>query len=476
VEGTWVGPPEVARLAESTCVFGTGMVANGEQLIAVPPSHPLERIYLHSHDGTVVISNSMAAVLETRGLELDPNALYPPIFVAAADGVRNPYMNVPTNSGPVMAAVYYNFAIGRDGSIAVAGRPREPPFASFEDFRARIEAALRSAVANARGYEMAVSLSSGYDSTAVAAVAAVVGCRRALSFREGKPVSGGHSTADTGEHAAKQLGMSLETFDRLEYLRHDDLPEAEFLATGMNAEDVVVTAMEPALKGTILLTGAEEFRLKGGPRRSALYRGDLSSCSLTEFRLRTDFVHLPLLFFGASEKFSLIDITDSPAMRPWTMPGHYDKPIQRRLAEEGGVARGTFATVKRRASAQIHSDGVAAMAPASVAAIEEFARAEGRVLPNGARPMLKRRHRAVLQAAKRLRAEPLVAPLAWRRRQMIHMEPEFGSLLFRWSIAIVRRRYRTERPAAGDGVAVLRAGDDLMADSSDSDLTSSASV
>jgi hypothetical protein len=452
VEGTWVGPADIARLADSTCVFGSGMVGAGEQLVAVPPSHPLERIYLHREEGTVVVANSIAAVLETRGLELDPNIAYPPIFVAAADGVRNPYMDIPTDRGPVMAAVYYNFDIGRDGSVTVAGRPREWPFTSFEDFRARIEAALRSAAANAPGYEMAVSLSSGYDSTAVAAVAAVAGCRHALSFREGKPISGGHSTADSGELAARQLGMSIETFDRLDYLRRDDLPEAEFLATGMNGEDVVVSAMEAAVRRRVLLTGAEEFRLKGGPRRSALYRGDLSSCSLTEFRLRTDFVHLPLLFFGASEKFSLIDITDSPAMKPWTMAGHYDKPIQRRMAEEGGVARGTFATAKRRASARIHADGIAALAPASVVSITEFAAREGRTLPHGARPMLKRRHRAVIQAAKRLRAEPLVAPLARRRRAMIHLEPEFGSLLFRWAVSVVRPRYSTHQPAVVDAV------------------------
>ena len=92
VEGTWVGHPEVGTLAASTCVFGSGIVADGDELHAVPPSHPLERIYLHSENGTVVASNSLAAVLEARDLELDPDVLYPPIFVAAADGVRNPFM------------------------------------------------------------------------------------------------------------------------------------------------------------------------------------------------------------------------------------------------------------------------------------------------------------------------------------------------------------------------------------------------
>jgi hypothetical protein len=268
-----------------------------------------------------------------------------------------------------------------------------------------------------------------------------------LSFREGKPVSGGKGAADTGESAAKQLGMKLETFDRLDYLSRDDLPEAEFLATGMSGEDVVVTAMESSIRGRMLLTGAEEFRLKGGPRRSALYRGDLSSCSLTEFRLRVDFVHLPLLFFGASEKFSIIDITDSPAMQPWTMPGLYDKPMQRRLAEEGGVARGTFAAVKRRASATIHRDGLAAMAPASAAAVREFALGEGRSVPSGSRSLLGRRHRLALRIAKMVHTDRLTAGLMKRKRSLLHAEPYLGSLLLRWAVSVVRSRYEEAVPS-----------------------------
>ena len=320
-EGAWVGSPEIASLPASTAVFGTGMVADGDTLMVVPPSHPLERVYFHRSDGGLVASNSLVAVLETRGLQLDPNVLYPPIFVAAADGVRNPTMDVPTSSGVITTGVYYNFSIGAKSEIRVEGRPREWPFTSFEDFKGRVTAALRSAVANAPpGYEMAVSLSSGYDSTAVAAIAATVGCRHALSAREGKPVAGTATDSDSGERAAQQLGMTIELFDRLAYLDRDDFPEAEFLATGMSGEDVVVTAMEPAVRRRILLTGAEEFEAQGW----ATSLGAVSRRPLVVLPYRVQVARrlhpLPLLFFGASEKFSLIDITDSAEMRPWTMP------------------------------------------------------------------------------------------------------------------------------------------------------------
>ena len=123
-EGAWVGSPEIASLPASTAVFGTGMVADGDTLMVVPPSHPLERVYFHRSDGGLVASNSLVAVLETRGLQLDPNVLYPPIFVAAADGVRNPTMDVPTSSGVITTGVYYNFSIG-----AKSGDTRRGPAA-----------------------------------------------------------------------------------------------------------------------------------------------------------------------------------------------------------------------------------------------------------------------------------------------------------------------------------------------------------
>ena len=455
VEGTWVGPPDIGALPASTAIFGSGMIADGDGLVVVPPSHPLERVYLYdadddadgtaNHAGRRVVSNSLAAVFETAHLEPDPNALYPPIFVAAADGVHHSTIDIPTNRNPITGAVYYNFRLGRDGGLQVDQRPRERPFTSFADFRGRLSQALASAVANAPGYEMVVAISSGYDSTAVATIAAPLGCRRAATFSVGKPVHGSSSLVDSGEPQARRLGMTVESFDRLDYLKRSNLPEAEFLATGVSGEDVVMVAMEPVLGRSILLTGSEEFHLKGNPYRPGMYRGDLSACSLTEFRLRTDFIHLPLLFFGASEHPSVMDVIDSPEMRPFSVPGRYDKPIQRRLAEEAGIPRGTFATIKRRASARIHADGLAAMAPESAAAVTRFARAEGREPPARRRFRMKRRHRLAIRVARLLRLQRFAVPLARRRRSLIHSEPVLGSLFFRWAVSVVRPRYAEGR-------------------------------
>ncbi|HYI23114.1 MAG TPA: hypothetical protein VEX62_10805, partial [Candidatus Limnocylindrales bacterium] len=146
----------------------------------------------------------------------------------------------------------------------------------------------------------------------------------------------------------------------------------------------------------------------------------------------------------ASEQPSLIEIIDSAEMRSFSVRGLYDKPIQRRIAEDAGIPRGTFATIKRRASASIHRDGLAAMAGGSAASVRDFAARRGGSLDHRRRFAIKRRHRLMLRTARRLRLDRLTAPLAGRRRSLIHFEPEFGSLLFRWAVETLRPRYRVD--------------------------------
>jgi hypothetical protein len=247
---------------------------------------------------------------------------------------------------------------------------------------------------------------------------------------------------DSGAATAARLGLSVESLDRVAYLSHDDCPEAEFLATGMSGEDVILAPMAETLSRVMLLTGSEEFLLKGSDFRPELHRGDLSWCSITEFRLRVDFVHVPLLFFGATEQPSLTRIIDSAEMDPWRVPGRYDKPIQRRIAESAGLPRGSFATVKRRASAALHTSGLAAFSASGAASVRAFALANGETVPADRRLPSRRLVRGLRRAARRLRVAPLAARLEARRRSWIHLEPRLGSLALRWSVERVGDRYR----------------------------------
>ena len=257
-EGTWAGPGALAALPEQTTLFGSGMVARGTDLFVLTPSHHLEGLYHARIGDKLFVSNSLVGVLTAGGLELDPGTDYPSIFGASNELWRlieeetesggrrlvGNRLSIPTTSEPVTAQFFENLLIGRNLSITEARKPRERPFELFEDYRRRLTEATASIVANAGAYQPVVSLSAGFDSTAVAAVASHVGCSRAVGFSSARPARSDGSTNDSGEPTAALLGMDYEEFDRLAYRALDDLPEAEFLATGMAGEEIIFRGVE----------------------------------------------------------------------------------------------------------------------------------------------------------------------------------------------------------------------------------------
>ena len=72
-------------------------------------------------------------------------------------------------------------------------------------------------------------------------------------------------------------------------------------------------------------------------------RGDISGSSLGEFRLVRDFVHVPVPFIGCRRHEDVWRISNAAGMQPYSIGGHYDRPVARRLLESAGVPRDAFA-------------------------------------------------------------------------------------------------------------------------------------
>ena len=376
-EGTWTGDAEAGPL-RSTTPFGSGVLVEGDALYLVPPGHMLEGIYLCRRAGELVASNSLVGLLGPAGVELDPNVAYPALFNQSVEGIM--HTTIPTLGPQIETCFHDNLRLDLAGRLTGVPKPRELPFTTFEEHRRRLSDALASAMANAPTFEPAVTVSSGYDGAAVAVVARELGGRQVVTIGEGKPVKGSASLDDSGEQLARRLGMDVEVFERLAYLRRDDVPEAEFLASGFTGEEVVMSGMEESIRGRMLVTAffGDGMWWMNRPRRPILWRSDQSGSSLGEWRLRVGFIHVPLPCLGAEHYPDTQRISRSPEMRPWVLGRRYDKPIPRRILEEAGVPRGTFGEVKRAASATIHVDGPAALAPATRAALERFAASERR--------------------------------------------------------------------------------------------------
>ena len=443
-EGTWAGAADLPAVAASSTTFGSGIVRDGATVVIVPTAHTLEQLFMAPlRNGELLVSNSLVATLAATGRELDPGVPYPPIFSQIMRGLSRATFEIPTTTQPLIGHFFENIAIATDGSRQLRPKPREAPFESFADYRDRLLAITASAFGNAPGYVPKVALSSGYDSAGSAAVAARVGCSQALTFRTGWAWRGYEGDDDSGEATAAHLGMQTELFERMAYSALDDAPDAEFLATGMSGEDVVYRSMEPALRRSILITGYFGGAAWRGGDRSEMKRVDVSGASLAEFRLRNDFIHLPLPYIGVIQHPSLLRLRASPEMKPYSVGGVYDEPVPRRLAEEAGVPRGSFAVQKRAASHRIHVLGVDGLADSSRASFREFM---GGRLPE---PRPRRRitgwDRLKLRWAHAFRVDHLVAGLAQRKLDAVMIEPTLGTQLLRWGVAQIAPRYESVR-------------------------------
>jgi hypothetical protein len=83
---------------------------------------------------------------------------------------------------------------------------------------------------------------------------------------------------------------------------------------------------------------------------------DPGGATLQEFRLRVGFVHLPPAFYGWRHHHDLIKISRSPELSRWSLGTSYDRPIPRRLVEQGGVPRELLGMKKRAVSVTIGID------------------------------------------------------------------------------------------------------------------------
>jgi hypothetical protein len=145
--------------------------------------------------------------------------------------------------------------------------------------------------------------------------------------------------------------------------------------------------------------------------------------------------------FAAAQPPGTRGLLDLPDMEPYRVGGHYDRPIPRRLAEEAGIARGSFGVTKRAANVLFQHDGLDSFSARALASLEGFARAEGRPLLFRRRPRTSRLRRGTIRLAEKLRLAPVAGALNRRRQSLVHFQPEFGNVVVRWAVKVVRPRY-----------------------------------
>jgi hypothetical protein len=213
------------------------------------------------------------------------------------------------------------------------------------------------------------SCSSGYDSTACAALAASLGCKEALTLKNGQ---GG--VDDSGVKVARALNIHVHEYERNEKTDVTGFPEAEFLATGMGGEDYAYRSFEDRLHRKIFLTGFhgdKVWDLDAEPN-ARISRGDISGSSMTEWRLRVGFVLVAVPLIGVTRHQDIYRISHSDELANFRLNiRNYDRPVPRKIAEDMGIPRAEFGQSKKAAS-MLFCHSLRFMSPVSMEDLNNF--------------------------------------------------------------------------------------------------------
>ena len=240
----------------------------------------------------------------------------------------------------------------------------------------------------------------------------------------------------------------------------------------MGGEDFAFCGFEKQLKQKLFLTGFHGDKIWDLDTlpNTTISRGDISGSSLTEWRLRVGFIHLPVPFIGVTRHPDLHKISNSTDLKFFQINvKKYDRPIPRKIAEDMGVARAAFGQSKKAAS-NLFCHSLKAMSTESIEDLNSYWRQEFR----GARLLHQklRQHafdtrlngmRFVLRLIRRIFNTQL--PVFWRMQsiwmthgeklnnlltRMIvgayrvfeHSSPLKSDLPFLWAVKKIRKRYR----------------------------------
>ncbi|MGY1802932.1 hypothetical protein ACI78T_06600 [Blastococcus sp. SYSU D00922] len=366
-EGIWDGDFTAHGLADAKHLFGSAGYLEPGQTRLLTATSLVDRLIVATSDDRVVVSNSLPLALAATGASLRSDHGYHQEYAAILSGVDTYETAFPVDGSTWRFAQYFYGTVEVDhDSLAVRfSRYRLPAsFGSFEDYRSALADVICRLVVNAQDprrsnpVQLATTLSSGYDSTAVSALAAEAGVKTAFLRKRSSslfPSVFKDLANDDGSIAAAALGFdAVEIPDRPAGAYGDEL-EAALLAGGPSSREMAFLPLAAHLadgQPTAVFTGYHGDKVWDIATPDAylgpdIVRGDISGLPLAEARLIAGFLTVALPFVGAEAIADLRAINRSPDMVPWSVGGDYDRPIPRRIAEEAGVPREAFGRNKR---------------------------------------------------------------------------------------------------------------------------------
>lgn len=465
VEAAWDGEYEAGDFDLTDIVAGTGLRLRNDKLNIVSSGSTVDRLAVWRGRDRIVVANAVSAVFGFLGAApVYSYRYYHRDLHSIKMGLQQYTRSIPSTLGPV-ELVYFNNLCWDGRALSHSPKPfADRRFPDFEHYYQFIDEGLGRIVSNARSphrrypWKLMTTISSGYDSPAVAALAEHHGCREAITFVDSR---GGED--DSGAAIGEMLGLRVSQFKREDYL-HDSKAESLFIAAEGEGEDVALASAAGMLNRVLLFTGHHAGRVweKSKPNdhfTPDIVRRDVTGLSMTEYRLRAGFLHCPVPAWGIRNIDQIVQISDSPALAPWDVKSDYSRPLCRRIIENAGVPRDAFARSKK-ATAHTFFEKMNFVGERTLDSYQQWLDTRrSHWLKRGLLPPLKAMH-VLLFHYYRVREQAMVSfmrtlacwPLAWRAqpavtrlRAKVHRDACRPSLyqqtIFHWAIEQAARDF-----------------------------------
>jgi hypothetical protein len=439
-EGAWAGEFRDNLFLENPC-FGTGARIEGDTLIFTGPDHVLDRLFVCRGQDVLHVSNSLPFLMvrTQRSLSID-RCDYHRIYGEIRHGLRNYRTVIPLCDGnSIDAWSWHHMKVGPNLAISPIEKNRHIPLPSFSAYREFLLRTMESIFANASATERntrftpLATISSGYDSLSIAALARNLGCKEAFTFLKSRGKIGRSQEDDSGKQAGEVLGYRIYQLDRLAFRKETGFPEIETFGVGSE-----MASARHLLANRVLLTGFMGDTMWDREPKSVssdVTWPIISGHNLTEMRLSAPFIHFCVPFLACRQHSEIIRISQSDEMAPWTLGTNYDRPICRRICEEHGIPRKAFGIKKRAAGVFFREEGISqTMTPQSYENYDSYRKERTGVSTSRARAndrftMWRLAANSILRKVK--------AP-QWSAEPTMSSE---GALLFQWSLEHLCARY-----------------------------------
>lgn len=348
-EGIHCSPEHPKGTLELSYNLASGVFVADDVPHVFTQSHTSDRIFSLSQGNEILFSNSLPFLLSAGAARLLDDYLFYPWDFETLSGFDR---ELPLEGGRRLK-IYCNCILRLEGGSHKLLPYREaPPFKTYEEYVALLNETIDGVLAANgrapnRAYAPMSTVSRGYDSTAINVLLQRWNVKDVLSILDGRGLA--TDSEDTAELSAF-LGLRVHAVRRRAYLEHGLEAERLFYIYGL-AENIPFYPLGEHLKGRLLFTGhngdsmwgKDTVSYENWPSTSSTFA---TQCTMQELRLRLGFVNFPPATIGYQHQAAAAAISNSPAMRAWSVGGDYDRPIPRRIAEEFGVPREWFGIAK----------------------------------------------------------------------------------------------------------------------------------